>query len=125
MAIAIAAGRVLVLGADPAGWSVEAILGPFVVGWVGLAIVASATHLLPAIGPGSPVTHGRQRRLLGRSSTIRLVLLDAGVAGLTISLPLNLNMLMFAGAAMYLVGLALTALLLVWAVQLGIRRPQS
>ena len=125
LGVAIAAGRVLVLGADPAGWSVEAILGPLVVGWVGLAIVASATHLLPAIGPGSPVTHGRQRQLLGRSSTIRLVLLDVGVAGLTIGLPLNLNVMIVAGATLNTVGLAMTAILLGWAVQMGIRRPRS
>jgi hypothetical protein len=47
----ILASRAIVAGADAAGWSLEPVVGPLVVGWVGLAIVASATHLVPAVGP--------------------------------------------------------------------------
>ncbi len=122
--IAIASGRVLVFGADPAGWSVEAIAGPLIVGWVGLAIVASATHLLPAIGPGDPAAHARQRGLLGRAAVVRLVVLDAGVAALTVGVPPGLDPLVVAGGALTAIGLGATASLVIAAVVIGVRRPR-
>ncbi len=121
--ILIAAGRVLAFGADPAGWSVEAVAGPLIVGWVGLAIVASATHLVPAIGPGDPATHARQRRLLGQAATERLATLNAGVAALTIGLPLGSDPLIELGAVLITLGLIMSARLLAVAVVMGVRRP--
>lgn len=121
--ILIAAGRVLAFGADPAGWWVDVATGPLIVGWVGLAIVGSATHLLPAIGPGGPAAHARQRQLLGRAATTRLVVLNGGVAALAIGLPLRLDTLVAVGAALDALGLGATAILLGRAVRLGIRRP--
>ncbi|HEX2755391.1 MAG TPA: hypothetical protein VHM48_08010, partial [Candidatus Limnocylindrales bacterium] len=47
--IAIAVGRVLVAGASPAAFSIETVGAPLVAGWMGLAILGSATHLLPAV----------------------------------------------------------------------------
>lgn len=120
--LAIAAGRVLAFGAEPAGWQVETIAGPLIVGWVGLAIVASATHLLPAIGPGDHATHARQRRRLGRWALMRLVLLNAGVLALAVGLPLGLAPLVGLGAALVVLGLVITAGLLGTAVGMG--RPQ-
>ena len=117
--IAMAAGRVLAFGAAPADWSVEAVAGPLVVGWAGLAIVASATHLLPAIGPGDPAVHARQRELLGRGATLRLVLLNGGVAALASGLPLGLPALVTTGAIVAVLGLGATAGLLAAAVRLG------
>ena len=123
--VLIAAGRVLAFGADPAGWSVEAIAGPLIMGWVGLTIVASATHLLPAIGPGDHPVHARQRQLLGRVATIRLVVLNAGVAALAIGLPVGLELLVAGGVALEAFGLGITAALLGAAVVMGVRRPQT
>lgn len=118
--IAIAAGRVLVWGADPAGWSIELIAGPLLLGWVGLAVLASATHLIPAIGPGDPATHGRQRTLLGRAATGRLMALDAGIAALTVGVPLRLEPLVAGGAIAAVGGFVATAVLLVAAIGLRV-----
>ena len=82
--MAVATGRVLAFGADPAAWSVDAVTGPLIVGWIALTIVASATHLIPAVGPGNPAAHARQRHLLGRASTLRLATIDAGIAALSV-----------------------------------------
>jgi hypothetical protein len=78
--IALATARLLVVGAAPAAWTVDAAMGPIVFGWVGLAIVSSASHLIPAVGPGDPVAHGRQRAILGRAASLRLGSIDLGVA---------------------------------------------
>ncbi len=120
--IVAAAGRVVAFGADPAGWSVNAVAGPLIVGWVALAIVASATHLLPAIGPGDPATHARQRRLLGRGAALRLAVLNLGVAALSIGLPLGVDPLVMGGAALDALGLGMSAVLLGAAMRMGIHR---
>lgn len=114
-----AAARVLVHGADPLAWRADAILGPLVVGWVGLAIVASATHLLPAIGPGDQATHARQRRRLGRWATARLALIDAGVGALTVGIALGVDPLGWLGAGSLAIGLTVTVGLLLSAVTLA------
>jgi len=119
----IATGRILASGATPAAWSIEAIGGPLVAGWVGLAILGSATHLLPAVGPGDPAAHRRQRALLGRFATPRLAVANAGVAGLSIGWPLHIDGLVLAGAGLLLAALAATAALLAAAIRLGLRTP--
>ena len=120
--IAVAAGRVLVLGASPAAWSVDELIGPLIVGWVLLTIVASATHLVPAIGPGDPTTHAGQRRILGTAATIRLALLNLGVAWLSLGLAVRLDLLSLAGVVAIGGGLASTMILIVRSVRLGLRR---
>jgi nitrite reductase (NO-forming) len=117
--MAIACGRVLILGSSPAAWSVDAVGGPLVAGWVGLAILGSASHLLPAVGPGDPQAHGRQRRLLGRLAEARLALANTGVAGLAIGWPLRVDGITAAGAILLAMGLGTTAALLAGAVRLG------
>ena len=117
--IGIAAGRVLVAGAAPAAFSIETAGAPLVAGWVGLAIAGSATHLLPAVGPGDPTAHGGQRRLLGRLAGTRLAIVNGGVACLAIGWPLQLDGLAVGGAALLAVGLGATAALLVGALGLG------
>jgi hypothetical protein len=119
--MAVASGRVLAFGADPAAWSVDAVAGPLIVGWIGLTIVASATHLIPAVGPGNPAAHARQRHLLGRASTLRLATIDAGIAALSVGLPFRLGQLTAAGIVGVAVGLAATAALLGAAVRIGVR----
>ncbi len=119
--IAIAASRVVVLGTDPAAWSLEAVVAPLVAGWVGLAILASATHLLPAVGPGDLASHARQRSLLGRQSLLRLGLADVGVAALAAGLPFGVEPLVVLGAVLLAVALAWTLGLLVSAIVVAVR----
>jgi hypothetical protein len=118
--IGIAAGRVLDAGASPAAFSIETIGAPLVGGWVGLAILGSATHLLPAVGPGDPAAHGRQRRLLGKLAGTRLAVANGGVAGLAIGWPLHADALVVGGATLLAIGLGTTAALLVRAIAIGI-----
>ena len=119
--IAILAGRVLVFGAAPAAWSLEAVVGPLVAGWVGLAILASATHLLPAVGPGNLASHRRQRALLGQAAVVRLVALDLGVAALSFGMPLGAPLLIASGGILAASALIVTVALLIRAVWLGAR----
>ena len=87
LAVGLAAGRVLIAGATPAGWSVVDVAAPLALGWVVQALVASWSHLLPSIGPGDPRAHARQRRLLGRLASARLLGLNLGTAFLAVGLP--------------------------------------
>jgi nitrite reductase (NO-forming) len=119
--IAIAAGRVVVLGTDPAAWSLEAVAAPLVAGWVGLAILASATHLLPAVGPGDPASRARQSSLLGRRPLLRLGLADVGVAALAAGLPFDMESLVVSGTVLLAVALAWTLGLLVGAIGVAVR----
>lgn len=123
--LAVAAGRVLAFGAEPGGWRVEVVAGPLIVGWVGLAIVASATHLLPAIGPGDPATHARQRRRLGRWAVMRLALLNAGVLAFALGLPVGSAPLVDLGVALISIGFGISAGLLATAAAMGVRRAST
>jgi nitrite reductase (NO-forming) len=120
---AILAWRTVTMGAGPLAWSTASIAGPLVIGWIGITLLASATHLLPAVGPGSPAAHAAQRRLLGRGAAARLLALDLGCLLLSIGLPLGLDDAARLGAALTAVGVAGTALLLLAAVGVGLRQP--
>jgi hypothetical protein len=123
--MATAAGRLLVVGAGPAAWAVEAAMGPIVFGWIGLAIVASASHLVPAIGPGDPVAHARQRLILGRVASLRLALVDLGVAVTSVGLILAMAPVVVVGALAMVGGFGATAALLGAAIVVGLRRPRA
>ena len=69
----------LTRGPGGAGWIGGLVALPLVVGSVMQVIVGSWTHLVPAIGPGDPVRHAWQRRVLGRVAVPRLVSFQAGV----------------------------------------------
>ena len=118
--MAIAAGRMAVLGIDGGGWSLDAVAGPLVAGWIGLAIVAAATHLVPSIGPGSPVAHAEQRRILGRAALPRLLAIELGVGALAVGLPLHVDALVAAGTGLVAAALAVTVLLLAAAIRVGL-----
>lgn len=80
VAVALAAGRILWLGAVPGAWSLGSIAAPLGVGWVVQALIGAWSQLLPAIGPGEMAAHARQRTGLGRAAIGRLVALNLGVA---------------------------------------------
>lgn len=97
VALAIASGRVLWLGPVPVAWDLRLLAVPLVAGWVGQVLVASWTHLVPAVGPGDQVRHAVQRRWLGRASTTRWLAWNAGVALWTVGLPAGADGLSLAG----------------------------
>jgi nitrite reductase (NO-forming) len=123
--VLMTSARLLVSGADPAATNADILAGPLVVGWVALAVLASATHLVPAIGPGDPAAHARQRRLLGQGAALRLAAANVGIAGISVGLPLHLDWLTL--TAMLLAGGSLfaTAALLVAATVSGLRSARA
>ncbi len=120
--IAIAVGRLVVFGATPVSWSIDAVIAPFAGGWAGLAILASATHLVPAVGPGNLVAHARQRRMLGRLSGVRLIAANAGIAALAIGVPLRIDSLVTTGALIVTATLTVTGALVIAAISTGLLR---
>ncbi len=110
------------VSAQPAAaWSTPWLVAPLVAGWLGITFLASATHLLPAVGPGSPIAHARQRRILGRAAAARLLALDAGCLLLAVGLPLGLDEPARLGATLLAMGALGTTVLLVAAVAAGAR----
>ncbi|MDH4141394.1 MAG: hypothetical protein OEV61_02175 [Chloroflexota bacterium] len=77
--VSVAAAPFLRSGADPLAWDVAAVSPALAIGWIAQVLVGAWSHLLPAIGPGDPLAHRRQRRILGTAATGRLVALNAGV----------------------------------------------
>jgi hypothetical protein len=100
LGVTVAAGLLAVHGATADAWSTPAVGAPLAIGWIAQVLMASWTHLLPSIGPGGPVQHARQRVILGRVSTLRLVALNAGVALLAVGWPWGLDGLVATGAAL-------------------------
>ena len=121
LGLAIAAGRVLLLGIEPTATRSDPLVAPLVAGWAGLAVLASATHLVPSVGPGGPVAHARQRETLGRGASARLLAANAGVAALALGVTLGLDALSAAGGVLMSLSLAGTALLVIAAIAGGIR----
>jgi len=78
--LVIASWLVLRNGAAAEAWATSLVAAPLVAGWFAQVLVASWTHLLPSIGPGGPAAHARQRVVLGRLATVRLVALNGGTA---------------------------------------------
>jgi nitrite reductase (NO-forming) len=113
VAASIAGGRVAVLGATAAAWSLELVAGPLVLGWVVQVLVGAWTHLLPAIAPGTPAGHAAARRLLAALAIPRLVAWNLGVTILAVGLPLRLEAAVTIGGGLVLLGVvAATGLLM-------------
>jgi hypothetical protein len=87
-------------------------VGPIALGWAAQALVGAWSHLVPAIGPGSPEVHARQRTILGRGATLRVVASQVGVALVSVGVPLGDGRLVEAGLAVLAAcGLAAVALI--------------
>ena len=87
--VGIAGGRLIVMGAVPDAWSTPMVGAPLALGWVVQVLIASWTHLLPAIGPGGPVGHAARRVVLGRVATVRLLALNVGTALVAVGWPIG------------------------------------
>ncbi len=77
--VAMASWLVIAEGPRADAWSTPLVGAPLVAGWIAQVLLASWTHLLPSIGPGGPVAHARQRVVLGRLATVRLLAFNGGV----------------------------------------------
>ena len=66
IALASAQLAAFAIGLTPSGWSTPLVGAALVIGWVVQVLIASWTHLVPAIGPGDQAAHARQRAVLGR-----------------------------------------------------------
>lgn len=120
VAVLIVGGRILVLGAVPAAWSLDLVVVPLVAGWIAQVLVGAWTHLVPAIGPGDPLAHAAQRRRLGWASGPRLVAWNAGVAVATIGTVASEPPLAMLGGAMLGASLLVALAVLVGAAAMPI-----
>ncbi len=100
LGIAVLVAGALVPGAN-GGPPLIAAAVPLAAGWIGMAVVASATHLIPAIGSGSPSIRARQRQILGRWARTRLVLANCGLAALFVGVATSAAPVAQAGAALF------------------------
>ena len=126
LGLVIAAGRVLLVGIDSGATRSDPFIVPLVAGWAGLAVLASATHLVPSVGPGGPHAHARQRQLLGRAATGRLAIANGGVTALALGVILGFDALAAAGAVLVGLAVAATAVLVIAAIADGLRdRPRQ
>ena len=104
-------------GADPAGWRLDQVGVPLVLGFVAQVLLGALSHLLPAVGPGSPDVHATQRRILGRNGALRLGASNAGVALLTVGVDATADVVALAGLALVLTTAMATVLLLAAALR--------
>lgn len=95
--VGIVGARFAAMGADPRAWDVAMVAPALAMGWVGQVLIGSWTHLLPAIGPGDPVAHARQRTILGTAAAARLAGLNGGVAAATIGIAVDVPTLTAGG----------------------------
>ncbi len=121
----LAVVRLLTHGASPGAVDVTLLIGPLVAGWLGLAVLASATHLVPAVGPGDAAAHARQRISLGRWALLRLAGANGGIVLATLGLAVGLDAVTALGTLLLGVALLLTVILLIAAVAAGIRDLRS
>jgi nitrite reductase (NO-forming) len=90
--------RALVDGAAPAGWAIEVVAAPLVVGFVVQVLVGSWTHLVPAVGTGDQRVHLRQRSILAEGSIPRFIALNVGVVAMALGLPFGVSVFVVVGA---------------------------
>lgn len=106
-------------GTTAEAWSTPLLGAPFALGWIAQVLMASWTHLLPSIGPGGPVEHARQRIVLGRVATPRLVALNVGTWLLAAGWPLGLVPAAVVGAGLAGAAVLATGVLTVGALRVA------
>jgi hypothetical protein len=117
--VSLAAGLLVRYGATAEAWSTAVVGAPLAVGWIVQVLMASWTHLLPSIGPGTPVQHGRQRTILGRVATPRLLALNGGVALLAIGWPTGIAWAAAAGGVLVTAAVVVSVALALEALRAG------
>ncbi len=116
--VGLAGSRALAAGADPSGWSVEAVIAPLALGCVVQAMIGAWTHLVPSIGPGDAGVHARQRSILAWAAVPRLAAFQLATLFLLAGLPGGVVWLLASGMVLAAFGVASSlGLLLVTLVQ--------
>ena len=123
VAVVIASGRILALGAVPEAWSATLLGIPLALGWTAQVLVGSWTHLIPAVGPGDLGAHAMQRQRLGRWGVARVAVWNVSVAALTLGVVARIDLLV-AGAIAMLGGCLVVAIGLL-AGSIATRGPRS
>jgi hypothetical protein len=108
----VALGQVVAGGSSAAGWSLAPLVAPLGVGWVAQVLIGAWSHLVPAVGPGTPPQHARQRQLLGLAATPRLLLANGGVAAVVVGSALGVPILEM-GGMLAIVGAGVAALAMI------------
>jgi nitrite reductase (NO-forming) len=122
---ALAAAVVVQEGATARGWDSSVVLGPIALGWAAQALVGSWSHLVPAVGPGSPEVHARQRAILGRWATARVLVAQAGVACVSLGVPRDVQALVQLGFVLVGACAIVALVLLASALRLTVRPPAT
>jgi nitrite reductase (NO-forming) len=110
-------------GAAVPGWSLGPMAVPLIGGWTLQVLVGAWGHLLPAVGPGDMAAKARQREVLGRWGTSRVLAWNAGLLLLWPGFGLGLPVLIAAGVALFGAA-ALTSLALLAMALLGSSSPR-
>lgn len=103
------------------GWTIGAMAVPLIGGWALQELVGAWGHLLPAVGPGAMAAKARQRDILSRWGTPRVVAWNLGVAALWPGLGLGVPALIATGAVLFGGALVSAITLLVTALISGAR----
>jgi nitrite reductase (NO-forming) len=81
----VAASTTLTASSLPSGWQIAPLIAPLGLGWVAQVLIGAWSHLVPAVGAGSPERHARQRQILGTAATVRLIIYNGGVVAMLIA----------------------------------------
>jgi nitrite reductase (NO-forming) len=125
VAAGIALVQVLTGGATAGGWSLTVLVLPLGLGWAAQILVGSWSHLVPAVGPGSPQQHARQRTILGTYGRWRVAALNVGLALAVVGQYLALPLIAQAGIVLTLASGALAVALLAVAFLVLVRPPTA
>jgi nitrite reductase (NO-forming) len=118
----IALGQVVAGGSSAGGWSLAPLAAPLGVGWAAQVLIGAWSHLVPAVGPGTPPQHARQRYLLGLAATPRLLLANGGVAAVVVGSASGMTSLEM-GGMLAIVSAGIAALALIAASMAILLRP--
>jgi hypothetical protein len=117
--VIVATLLLLAHGTTAEAWSTPMLGAPLALGWIAQVLMASWTHLLPSIGPGGPAEHARQRAVLGRLATVRLIGINGGTALLAIGWPMGIAWVVAGGVALSVSAVLATVVLTVLALHAG------
>jgi nitrite reductase (NO-forming) len=117
--VSMATLLLLAHGTTAEAWSTPLLGAPLAVGWIAQVLMGSWTHLLPSVGPGGPVEHARQRVVLGRVSTLRLLGINGGAALIAIGWPLGIALAVALGVGLAAASVVATVALTVLALRAG------